>query len=68
MGAGAGVLGQGVVNLGGAAYRGSKALLAPFFDSGQDQIVANTLRRFGQGAAANAMPSAVPGVNATLAE
>lgn len=64
----AGLLGQGVVNVGGAAIRAGKGLLAPFFDSGQDQIVANTLSRFGGDAAKRATPSQVPGVNADLAE
>jgi hypothetical protein len=64
----AGLLGQGVVNVGGAAIRAGKGLLAPFFEGGQDQIVANTLSRFGGDAAKRATPSVVPGVNADLAE
>lgn len=68
IGSAAGVAGQGVANVAGAALRAGKGLLAPFFDSGQDQIVANTLSRFGGDAAKNATPSAVPGVNADLAE
>lgn len=68
IGAGAGVAGQGIANVAGAAYRGGKALLAPFFSGGQDQIVANTLSRFGGDAASRATPSVVPGVSADLAE
>ncbi|MBB3226987.1 hypothetical protein FHW69_001588 [Luteibacter sp. Sphag1AF] len=60
--------GQGAVNVIGAGIRGAKGLLAPFFGGGQDQIVANTLSRFGGDAAKRATPSAVPGVNADLAE
>jgi len=63
-----GLLGQGVVNGVGAAYRGAKGLLAPFFEGGQNQIVANTLQRFGGDAAQRAVPSTVPGVTADLAE
>lgn len=43
-------------------------MLSPFFNGGQDQIVANTLSRFGGDAAKRAAPSQVPGVNADLAE
>lgn len=68
IGAGAGLLGQGAVNVVGAGLRGAKALISPFFDSGQDAIVASGLRRFGGDAALNATPSHVPGVQATLAE
>lgn len=68
IGAGAGIGGQFAVNGLGAAYRGTKALIAPFLDSGQDQIVANTLTRFGGDAAKNATASQIPGVNASLAE
>lgn len=68
IGAGAGLGGHGIVNGLGATYRGAKALLAPFFDKGQDQIVANTLTRFGGNAAKNATASQIPGVNASMAE
>lgn len=68
IGAGAGLLGQAASNVIGAGYRAGKGLLAPFFDGGQDQIVANTLSRFGGDAAKRATPSQVPGVNADLAE
>lgn len=68
LGAGAGLLGQGVVNAGGAVLKAGKGLIAPFLDSGQDSIVANTLRRFAGNADVAVTPSAVQGVQPTLAE
>lgn len=68
VGAAGGVVGQGIANTAGATIRAGKGILAPLFNGGQDQIVANTLSRFGGDAAARATPSVVPGVTSDLAE
>ena len=60
--------GRGLLQGVGAGLRGTKALLAPLFDSGQNGILANTLSRFSGDAAKSAAQSTVPGVQATLAE
>src|ERR1700761_6189771 len=53
------------------AMRGLKALssvVAPFTDAGQEGIVANVLKKYGSGGNLTPTPSAVPGVQPTLAE
>lgn len=68
VGAGGGVVGQAIPAVVGAAGRSIRGLIDPLTDSGQSRIVANTINRFGQGGNMTPTPSAVPGVQPTLAE
>lgn len=68
VGAGGGVVGQALPAVVGAAGRSIRGLIDPLTDSGQSRIVANTINRFGQGGNMTPTPSAVPGVQPTLAE
>lgn len=63
----------GVGRLAGAAYQGGKALLAPFTESGQQNIAAKTLQRFASDADAAAKtlrspPRLLPGDAPTVGE
>lgn len=68
LGGGVGSAGQLGARLLGAGVRGVRALVDPLFAGGQQRIVAGGLARAGENAAINATPSAVAGVNPTLAE
>lgn len=63
-----GLLGQLGANTVTGALRFGKGLIQPLTNGGQEQIVANTLQRFGGDAAKRATPSTIPGVTADLAE
>jgi hypothetical protein len=70
VGTGAGLAGSLVPRLIGATYRGITSLAQPFFKGGQETIAAGAIRDLAQNPAAIARvaPSAVPGVQRTLAE
>jgi len=63
----AGAAGATLPRLLGGIYRGGRALIQPFTESGQQSILANLLQRFGVNDV-RVTPSRVPGVAPTLAE
>lgn len=63
----AGAAGAVLPRLLGGIYRGGRALVAPFTESGQQSILANLMQRFGINEV-RPTPSRVPGVAPTLAE
>lgn len=68
IGTAGGLLGHGATRVLGAGLRGAKALVEPFFNGGQEAIVARALSRFGKGGSFTPEASAVPGVQSTLGE
>lgn len=70
VGAGGGLLGAAIPKVAGAVYRAGKGLLAPFTESGARDAAARVLREFAEDPArlATRAPSAIPGVQRTLAE